>query len=95
MIDARFAKPLDGEALHDAARHCRRVVTVEDHVALGGFGSAVLELLAPEVPRVPVRVLGLGDRFVEHGDVRDQWRSGGIDAESVAERTARWLERRR
>jgi 1-deoxy-D-xylulose-5-phosphate synthase len=90
VVDATFAKPLDRIALLHAARRCGRVVTVEDHAALGGFGSAVLELLAVEAPGTRVRVLGHRDAFVEHGDVNDQWRAAGIDAESVA-KTARAL----
>jgi len=92
VIDARFAKPLDVLRIAEAAKRCRRVVTAEDHVAKGGFGSAVLELLAVEVPDARVRVLGHADRFVEHGDVAEQWRSAGIDAVSIAETTARWIE---
>jgi 1-deoxy-D-xylulose-5-phosphate synthase len=91
VIDARFAKPLDAGLLVAAARRCRRVVSVEDHAAAGGFGSALLELLAESAPEVRVRILGLPDRFVEHGEVDAQWREVGIDAESIAERTLRWL----
>jgi 1-deoxy-D-xylulose-5-phosphate synthase len=93
VIDARFVKPLDAELLVDAARRCRHVVSVEDHAAAGGFGSALLELLAEAAPETRVRILGLPDRFVEHGDADAQWREVGIDAGSVAERTLRWLGR--
>lgn len=92
VIDARFAKPLDVLRIAEAARRCGRVVTVEDHVAKGGFGSAVLEMLAREAPDAGVRILGHADHFVEHGDVGEQWRSAGIDAVSVADATARWIE---
>jgi 1-deoxy-D-xylulose-5-phosphate synthase len=91
VIDARFAKPLDAAALCEAARLCGRVLTLEDHAAAGGFGSALLELLAREAPGTPVRVLGLGDAFVEHGEVEEQWRAAGLDAESVAAEAERWL----
>jgi 1-deoxy-D-xylulose-5-phosphate synthase len=91
VIDARFVKPLDATALCEAARLCGRVLTLEDHAAAGGFGSAVLELLAREVPGTPVRVLGLGDAFVEHGEVEEQWRAAGLDAASVAAEAERWL----
>lgn len=91
VIDARFAKPLDVLRIAEAARRCQRVVTVEDHVAKGGFGAAVLELLCREVPEAGVRVLGHADHFVQHGDVDDQWRAAGIDAASIAETTASWI----
>jgi 1-deoxy-D-xylulose-5-phosphate synthase len=92
VIDARFVKPLDVELLSEAALRYGRVVTVEDHARAGGFGSAVLELLAETAPGCAVRRLGLPDHFVEHGDVADQWRAAGIDAASVAESTLCWLE---
>ena len=91
VIDARFVKPLDVLRISDAARRCQRVVTVEDHVARGGFGSAVLELLCLEVPEASVRVLGHPDHFVEHADAEAQWRAAGIDAESIAEHAATWI----
>jgi 1-deoxy-D-xylulose-5-phosphate synthase len=91
VIDARFAKPLDAGLLTEAARRCERVVTVEDHAAHGGLGSAVLELLAERVPGTEVCILGVGDAFVEHADAAEQWRAAGIDAESVAERVRSWL----
>jgi 1-deoxy-D-xylulose-5-phosphate synthase len=91
VIDARFAKPLDAGLLSEVAHRCGRVVTVEDHAARGGFGSAVLELLAETAPSAHVRVLGVGDAFVEHGDAAEQWRAAGIDADSVAACVESWL----
>ncbi|HEY8155802.1 MAG TPA: 1-deoxy-D-xylulose-5-phosphate synthase [Myxococcota bacterium] len=91
VVDARFVKPLDEALIGAVARRSRFVVTLEDHAALGGFGSAVLELLAREAPLCQVRLHGLGDAFVEHGDLRDQWRAARIDPESVADDVERWL----
>jgi len=91
VIDARFAKPLDAALLGEAARRCGRVVTIEDHAAQGGLGSAVLELLAEIAPDARVRVLGIPDTFVEHADADAQWRQAGIDAESIAKTTLSWL----
>jgi 1-deoxy-D-xylulose-5-phosphate synthase len=92
VVDARFVKPLDREALRSAAQSCQRIVTIEDHFVAGGFGSAVLEALAAD--GLPARVLTLGhaDRFVEHGEVDQQWADARINAESVATRTLQWLE---
>jgi 1-deoxy-D-xylulose-5-phosphate synthase len=92
VVDARFIKPLDEKALVEAAEHCTRIVTVEDHMAIGGFGSAVLERLAIRAPQARILVCGLADHFVDHGDTDDQWVEGGIDAESIAARTVAWLE---
>jgi 1-deoxy-D-xylulose-5-phosphate synthase len=91
VLDARFAKPLDGGALVRAGRRTGRILTVEDHVLQGGFGSAVLEELQRLCPAASVRRLGFGDAFVEHGDADAQWRRAGIDAESIARCAARWL----
>ncbi len=91
VLDARFAKPLDAELICGAAAHSGHVVTIEDHSAAGGFGSAVLELLARELPRTAVRIHGLPDRFTDHGDVNAQYRAAGIDPESVAAETLVWL----
>jgi len=68
VLDARFVKPLDVELICGVARGCGRVLTIEDHAAIGGFGSAVLELLAREVPDAAVRIHALADRFEQHGD---------------------------
>jgi 1-deoxy-D-xylulose-5-phosphate synthase len=84
VVDARFVKPLDDELLGQIAEHCRRIVTVEDHTVQGGFGSAVLEMLSTRQVRVAVRRLGVADGFVTHGEMSDQWRAVGIDADSIA-----------
>jgi 1-deoxy-D-xylulose-5-phosphate synthase len=70
VVNARWAKPLDAELILRLARGTRRLVTVEDHVVAGGFGSAVLELLEfHTVNQVAVRVIGFPDRLIEHGAV--------------------------
>jgi 1-deoxy-D-xylulose-5-phosphate synthase len=94
VIDARFVKPLDATLLERVAQRCGVLVTVEDHSVQGGFGSAVRELLGERAPGARIVTLGLGDRFIEHGDVADQWRSAGIDADSIAARALEALETR-
>jgi 1-deoxy-D-xylulose-5-phosphate synthase len=78
VINARFAKPLDRQLILDAARGVRLVVTFEESVVIGGFGSAVLEAMEearatdPAYRDVAVRIVGIpGDRFVDHGSVSD------------------------
>ena len=87
VIDARFAKPLDAALLESSAQACGLLVTVEDHAVHGGFGSAVRELLGERAPGARILSLGLADHFVDHGDVAQQWRDAGIDAESIVRRT--------
>ncbi|GCE17443.1 hypothetical protein KDK_12430 [Dictyobacter kobayashii] len=68
VVNARWAKPLDEEMILRLAKATRRLITIEDHVVAGGFGSAVLELLEQhKLNEVDVRVIGLPDKFVEHG----------------------------
>jgi 1-deoxy-D-xylulose-5-phosphate synthase len=85
VFDARYVKPLDREALVSLARGAGGLVTVEENAAAGGFGSAVLECLA-EADVLPrrVRLLGLPDRFVEHGGQGELRREVGLDAAGVA-----------
>ncbi len=74
VVNARFAKPLDVEALLADARRVSVVVTMEDNVLAGGFGSAVLETLQEAGLPTPVERLGWPDRFVEHGSSQDRLR---------------------
>src|SRR5436190_15278876 len=69
VVNARWAKPLDEELIVRLAAGTRRVVTVEDHMVAGGFGSAVLELLESHglLQTVEVRLIGFPDRLIEHG----------------------------
>ncbi|MBV8444900.1 MAG: 1-deoxy-D-xylulose-5-phosphate synthase [Candidatus Dormibacteraeota bacterium] len=83
VVDGRFVKPLDPEIAALAERH-RAVVTVEDGTATGGFGSAVAELLAAEGVSVPVRRLGLPDRFIEHGAQAALLSQFGLDPDGIA-----------
>jgi len=68
VVNARWAKPLDEEMLLRLAKGTRRIITIEDHMVAGGFGSAVLELFERHAIRdVDIRVIGLPDKLVEHG----------------------------
>ena len=86
VINARFCKPLDAETILAAARRCGSVVTVEDGVVQGGFGSAVLELLAANGVLVPVSLVGLPDHFIEHGPIPTLRAGAGLTADEVAHR---------
>ena len=84
VVDGRFVKPLDPEIARVAARH-RAVVTVEDGTATGGFGTAVAELLASQLIEVPMRRLGLPDRFIEHGAQATLLAHFGLDPDGVTQ----------
>ena len=84
VINPRFIKPLDSDLILEWAEKTGRVVTIEDNVRLGGFGSSVLELLAGSNHlHVRVNVLGYGDRFMEHGSQEILWRKGQIDVPAI------------
>ena len=83
VVDARFVKPLDPRVAELAGRH-RGVVTIEDGTRVGGFGDAVLEALADAGVSVPVKRLGLPDRFLEHGAQQLLLSKLGLDAQGVA-----------
>ncbi len=92
VINARFVKPLDRQLILDQARGKKLVVTFEESVVTGGFGSAVLEafeearLLDSAYRDVPVRIVGLpADRFVDHGSVVDLRRILRLDPPGLTE----------
>jgi len=83
VVNARFVKPLDRETIIEATSHARAVITVEENTLLGGFGSAVLELLSEEGRGGAVRRLGLPDAFVPHGPQDLLRKDLGIDEEGI------------
>jgi len=93
VINARFLKPLDEELLSTWALRTGRVLTVEENVLQGGFGSAVLELLEERgLFSVQVKRLGLPDLFVEHGPQSLLRKRFGIDEEGIARKLLELVE---
>lgn len=83
--DMRFAKPIDKEALSEVMSRFSHVLTVEDGVLTGGFGSAVLEFFSDNGYTGNVRRLGVPDKFIEHGSPDELYRELGLDATGIAE----------
>jgi 1-deoxy-D-xylulose-5-phosphate synthase len=84
VVNARFAKPLDAERFLAIAARIGRVLTVEEHVIAGGFGSAVSELFVERGAKVELEILGVPDEWVDHG-AQKLWRKHfGLDAEGIA-----------
>ena len=81
--DMRFVKPLDGNLLKEVAAKFKHVITVEDGVREGGFGSAVIEWMEDNGQHLDIVRLGLPDHFVEHGNVAQLQSIVGIDAEGI------------
>lgn len=94
VVDPRFVKPLDTEMLARYAERVRAFVTFEDHVLMGGFGSAVLEALSEMGSSVPVLRIGWPDHFIEHGNVEKLRARYGISVEAALEKLAPYLDRR-
>jgi len=93
VINARFAKPIDEECVRKYARRCGLVITMEDHVLAGGFGSAVLETLSAAEMDVPVVRVGWPDTFIEHGKPEALRAKYGLTAEAAMEKVKGMLKR--
>ena len=83
--DMRFVKPLDEKILHEVGKTFDKVITIEDGVIQGGFGSAVLEFFADNGYRVQTKRLGIPDTFVEHGTPDELYSMLGLDTEGIAD----------
>lgn len=95
VINARFVKPLDEKLLCHTAHILKRIITVEENVLMGGFGSAVLELLEQKGIRdAVVKRLGIRDEFVEHASQGELRKLYGIDEEGIMEAAQCMLENR-
>ncbi len=86
--DMRFVKPLDEALLHEVFSKYTKIITVEDGTIVGGFGSAILEFMAMHGYQAEVKMLGIPDRLVEHGSLKELHRECGYDALGIEE-TAR------
>lgn len=82
LLDMFTLKPLDGQAVLDAARKTGKILTVEEHVVNGGLGAAAAQLLAEHHP-VPMRILGLPDEELAAGESQELFPRYGIDSEEI------------
>lgn len=83
--DMRFAKPLDEEMLHEVFAKFNKIITVEDGTIVGGFGSAVLEFMNQHGYKAAIKMLGIPDRIVEHGTLKELHKECGYDAAAIAD----------
>ena len=84
VVNMRFCKPLDGAAIKEALALSDNLVTVEDNMLAGGFGSAVLEYLCDGGFKADVLRLGIKDIFVEHAKQSELYEDIGISAAKIA-----------
>ena len=81
--DIRFVKPLDETLLHEVFTNYSKIVTVEDGTVVGGFGSAILEFMNAHGYKADVSILGIPDRLVEHGTLKELYRECAYDAAGI------------
>jgi 1-deoxy-D-xylulose-5-phosphate synthase len=93
VINPRFAKPVDRDCLSDFGSRAGLIITLEDHVLAGGFGSAVMETLNELDMSIPVVRIGWPDEFIEHGKVEALRAKYGLTAEAALEKARPHLNR--
>ncbi|MCK5236113.1 MAG: 1-deoxy-D-xylulose-5-phosphate synthase [Deltaproteobacteria bacterium] len=93
VVNARFVKPLDAEAIINAATTTGRIVTVEEGALQGGFGSAVMELLEENGVGCDLKRIGIPDKFIEHGTQLELKTDIGLNAEGIEKAAKELMER--
>ncbi|RLG97309.1 transketolase family protein, partial [Candidatus Bathyarchaeota archaeon] len=93
VIDLYSIKPIDREALTEAARRTGAIVTCEEHNVCGGVGSAVAEVLVETVP-VPMEMVGVKDTFAESGSMEDLLTKYGLTSKDIVEAAKRVIKRK-
>ena len=83
VVNVGFIKPLDKQLIMDAVKGSEKIITVEEGVLDGGFGTAIMELLNEENIRIPVKRLGLPSKFIEHGKREEILAAYGLSAEGI------------
>ncbi len=91
IVNARFAKPLDDALILGACKNHSLIVTLEDNVVTGGFGSGVLKLLSDEGVQKEVMCMGIPDRFIHQGSIDQLRKEIGLDPESIADKIRKKL----
>ena len=86
LVNVRFVKPLDEETIREMAAYSKLLVTMEENVITGGFGSQVLEYVNDAHLDCHLMCVAVPDRFIEHGSVDELKRDAGIDAKTVTDR---------
>lgn len=89
--DLRFIKPLDETLLHKVFDTHNTILTVEDGVLKGGFGSSILEFAASNNYSNPVKCIGIPDKFIEHGSVEELQKSVKLDSQSLKNKISELL----
>ena len=83
LVDMRFIKPIDESIIKQLSKTHDLIVTVEDNTICGGAGSAVLEILSKNKIVMPTLILGIPDKFVDHGSQEEIYKQCGLDKNSI------------
>lgn len=90
--DIRFLKPIDKDILNEVAEKFKKIITIEDGVITGGFGSAVIEFMADNQHNVNIKRLGIPDTFVEHGSPEELYEMLGLNSEGIAASIKKFID---
>lgn len=93
VVNGRFIKPMDKDLLFNTAAKTDHILTIEENVLAGGFGSAISETLGEAGLLKPVRSLGISDVFVTHGSQEDLRKTLGLDPEGIVRTVKTWLRK--
>lgn len=93
VVNMRFVKPLDTKIIGEALKHSPNLVTVEDNMLAGGFGSAVAEYLSDKHANYNLLRLGIADEFVEHAKAAQLYDRTGVSAEQIEKHISKWLKK--
>jgi 1-deoxy-D-xylulose-5-phosphate synthase len=85
IINARFIKPLDESLILESVKKTKKIVTLEDNIVVGGFGSGVSEMLCKNEISCKMKAFGFPDQFIEHGNMKDLFKKYHLDAQSITE----------
>jgi 1-deoxy-D-xylulose-5-phosphate synthase len=93
VVNGRVVKPMDRQMRGDVGRHSGRIITFEESSSIGGFGSGVMEVLSEEEIVVPVKRVGLPDRFLSHASPKVLRQQVGLDKDGIRKTVRQWLGR--
>lgn len=93
VINGRFIKPMDKKILFELVTGTKKILTLEENVLMGGFGSGVMELLSEQETLIPIKSMGIPDTFVTHGSQKTLRNTLGIDKEGIKKAIKAWLKK--
>lgn len=92
--DMRFVSPLDEQLLHDVFKKHKHILTIEDGILKGGFGSAVIEFMCDNAYTSSVKRLGIPDKFIDQGSQQELYKECGFDVDSIQKEVKTLVKKR-